>query len=173
MNDFIDYIDRRILRALSIRGRSTFAELAAQVGLTAPTVHDRVKKLERSGIIQGYSASVDATRLGFDVTALVSITTSASVSHSEYEKRLAEFSEVQECYSVAGEETYVARVITRNPRSLELLLRQFKSLPGTLSTKAKVILSAPITRQSLPYDDAEEIRRVESNGHPVLASGGH
>jgi len=53
MNPPIDFIDKQILKALLSKGRSTFAELAAQVGLTAPTVHDRVKKLERTGIIEG------------------------------------------------------------------------------------------------------------------------
>ena len=152
MNEPIDSIDRRILRALLSKGRSTFAELAAQVGLTAPTVHDRVKKLERGGDIQGYSASVDASLLGFDLKALISITASPEISGGEYVKRLSDIPEVQECYSVAGEETYVAQVLTRSSRTLEKLLEQIRALPGTVRTTAKVILSVPISRQSLPLD---------------------
>ena len=74
----IDFIDRQILQALLSKGRSTFAELAAQVGLTAPTVHDRVKKLERTGIVEGYSASVNPSTLGYEINAFIGITTATN-----------------------------------------------------------------------------------------------
>jgi Lrp/AsnC family leucine-responsive transcriptional regulator len=166
MNPPIDFIDRQILKALLSKGRSTFAELAAQVGLTAPTVHDRVKKLERTGIIEGYSAKVNPSTLGYEICAFVSITTTASIPSREYETRLSEISEIQECFSVAGEETYMARVITRNPRSLESLLQRIKALPGTLRTRATVVLSAPISRHTLPVED--EIREFPGEA-PALA----
>jgi len=152
----IDFIDRKILKALLSKGRSTFAELAAQAGLTAPTVHDRVKKLERCGIIKGYTAIVNPAMLGYEITAMICITASASVSSRDYEARLAEISEIQECFSVAGEESYMARVLTKNPQTLEHLLQRIRSLPGTVHTKAAVILSSPISRHTLPHD--EEVR---------------
>src|SRR3972149_7024454 len=111
----IDFIDRQILKALLSKGRSTFAELAAQVGLTAPTVHDRVKKLERTGVIEAYSASVNPSTLGYEISAFIGITTTASVSSREYEARLNEISEIQECFSVAGGET---RDFPGEPRAL-------------------------------------------------------
>jgi Lrp/AsnC family leucine-responsive transcriptional regulator len=166
MSPSIDFIDRQILKALLSKGRSTFAELAAQVGLTAPTVHDRVKKLERTGIIEGYSASVNPSTLGYEISAFVSITTSGTIPCREYEGRLAGISEIQECYSVAGEETYMARVITKNPRTLELLLQRIKDLPGTLRTKTTVVLSAPINRHTLPME--EEVREFPGE-QPALA----
>ncbi len=149
----IDFIDRKILRALLSKGRSTFAELAAQAGLTAPTVHDRVKKLERSGIIKGYEATVNPAMLGYEITAMVGITTAANVSSRDYETRLTEISEIQECHAVAGEQTYIARVLTKNTRTLEQLLQRIKSIPGTVGTKASVILSSPISRHTLPQED--------------------
>ncbi len=152
----VDFIDKKILRALLTKGRSTFAELASQAGLTAPTVHDRVKKLERCGIIKGYAAIVNPAMLGYEITAMVSITTAASTSSREYEARLAEISEIQECFTLAGEETYMARVITKSPRSLEQLLQRIRNLPGTVSTKTSVVLSSPISRHTLPQD--EEVR---------------
>jgi Lrp/AsnC family leucine-responsive transcriptional regulator len=149
----VDFIDRKILRALLSKGRSTFAELAAQAGLTAPTVHDRVKKLERCGIIQGYQATVNPAMLGFEITAMVSITTASNVNARDYEARLAEITEIQECYAVAGEETYMVRVLSKNPHTLEQLLQRIKSIPGTVGTKASVILSSPISRHTLPQED--------------------
>ncbi|HLE21574.1 MAG TPA: Lrp/AsnC family transcriptional regulator, partial [Vicinamibacteria bacterium] len=165
----IDFIDRQILKALLSKGRSTFAELAAQVGLTAPTVHDRVKKLERTGVIEAYSASVNPSTLGYEISAFIGITTTASVSSREYEARLNEISEIQECFSVAGEETYMARVITKNPRSLELLLQRIKEIPGTLSTRTTVVLSATISRHTFPLED--EIR--EFPGEPRALARSH
>ena len=85
LNGSIDFTDRKILSALLSKGRSTFAELAAQVGLTAPTVHDRVKKLERSGVIEGYTANINPASLGYDITAMVRITTDAGISSHFFE----------------------------------------------------------------------------------------
>jgi Lrp/AsnC family leucine-responsive transcriptional regulator len=152
----IDFVDRKILRALLSKGRSTFAELAAQAGLTAPTVHDRVKKLERCGIIKGYTTIVNSAMLGYEITAMVGITAAATVPSREYEARLAEISEIQECFSVAGEDTYMARVLTKNSRTLEQLLQRIRAIPGTVSTKTAVVLSSPISRHTLPQE--EEVR---------------
>ena len=169
MSALIDFIDRQILQALLSKGRSTFAELAAQVGLTAPTVHDRVKKLERTGIIEGYSALVNPSALGYEISAFIAITTTANVTSREYESRLGGISEIQECFTVAGAETYLARVITKNTRSLELLLQRIKGIPGTLNTKTTVVLSTPISRHTLPVE--EEV--TEFPGEPRALASSH
>jgi Lrp/AsnC family leucine-responsive transcriptional regulator len=168
MNSNIDFIDKKILRALLSKGRSTFAELAAQVGLTAPTVHDRVKKLERGGIIQGYTAILNPGMLGYEMTALIQITTSNNIAARDYEAKLSQIPEIQECYSVAGDATYVARVLTKNPRTLEGVLQRIRNLAGTLSTKATVVLSAPIHRHTLPMD--EEIHEFPGDTSPLARS---
>lgn len=168
MTPSIDFIDKKILKALLSKGRSTFAELAAQVGLTAPTVHDRVKKLERSGIVQGYTAILNPGMLGYEMTALVHITTSSNVPAREYELKLSQISEIQECYSVAGDADYVARVLTKNPRTLEAVLQRIRNLSGTSSTKATVVLSAPIHRNTLPLDD--EIHEFPGEQTPLARS---
>jgi Lrp/AsnC family leucine-responsive transcriptional regulator len=162
----IDFVDRKILRALLSKGRSTFAELASQAGLTAHTVHDRVKKLERCGIIKGYTTIVNPAMLGYEIIAMVSITTSATVPAREYEARLVEISEIQECLSVAGEDTYMARVMTKNSRTLEQLLQRIRAIPGTVRTKTSVVLSAPISRHTLPQE--EEVREFPGE-KPALA----
>ncbi len=166
----IDFIDRQILKALLSKGRSTFAELAAQVGLTAPTVHDRVKKLERTGIIEGYSASVNPSTLGYEISAFVSIATAAGISSRQYEARLSDISEIQECFGVAGEETYMVRVITKNARSLELLLQRIKGISGTLSTRTTVVLSTRISRHTLPLED--EVREFPEEQRALARSHG-
>ena len=168
LNGSIDFTDKKILSALLSKGRSTFAELAAQVGLTAPTVHDRVKKLERSGVIEGYTANINPASLGYDITAMVRITTVADVTSQDYERRLSEISEIQQCFSVAGEETYVALVLTRSPKTLETVLQQIKSIPGTTATKTSVVLSAPISRHTLPLED--DVREFPAESSTKSAS---
>ena len=87
---------------------------------------------------------------------MVSITTSTSVSARDFENSLMDIPEIQTCYSVAGEESYVAIVLTRTPQTLETLLQRIKAIPGTVATKASVILSAPISQHSLPLEDKED-----------------
>lgn len=162
LNGSIDFTDKKILSALLSKGRSTFAELAVQVGLTAPTVHDRVKKLERSGIINGYTTIINPSALGYHITAMVSITTTTQLPAEDYEGRLDEISEIQKCYSVAGDENYIALVLTKNPQTLEKLVRRIQRLPGTLTVKASVILSSPVNRNSLPVED--DVREFPAGG---------
>lgn len=169
LNGSIDFTDRKILSALLSKGRSTFAELAAQVGLTAPTVHDRVKKLERSGIIEGYTAIINTAALGYDINAMVSVTTDARTSSSEYERHLSEISEIQKCLSVAGDETYVVFVLTRTPQTLEKVLQRIRSIPGTVSMRASVVLSAPISRHTLPSEPHESREEDVREFHPESA----
>lgn len=168
LNGSIDFTDKKILSALLSKGRSTFAELAAQVGLTAPTVHDRVKKLERSGVIEGYTAIINPASLGYDITAMVRITTVADVSSHDYESHLAEISEIQQCFSVAGEETYVALILTRTPKTLEAVLGRIKTIPGTMATRTSVVLSAPISRHTLPQE--EDVREFPTESTPESAT---
>lgn len=167
-NGAIDYTDKSILAALLSKGRSTFAELAAQVGLTAPTVHDRVKKLERSGVIEGYTAIINPGSMGYDIKAVVRIVTDADASSGEYERELSQISEIQQCFSVAGEESYVAMVMTKSPKSLEKVLQRIKAIPGTGATKTSVVLSAPISRHTLPQE--EEVREFPAESSKESAS---
>lgn len=169
-NSSIDFTDRKILLALLSKGRSTFAELASQVGLTAPTVHDRVKKLERSGVIEGYTAIVNPGSLGYDITAVVSLTIDADASGPEYESRLSQISEIQKCFSVAGDENYMAIVLTHTPKTLEKVLQRIRSLPGTRSTKASIVMSCPISRHSLPQEDDVREFPAESKPTPLARS---
>ena len=168
LNGSIDYTDKSILSALMSKGRSTFAELAAQVGLTAPTVHDRVKKLERSGVIEGYTAIINPASLGYNISAMVHITTEADASARDYEEALSRISEVQQCFSVAGEESYVVIVLTRTPKTLEKVLQSIRSIPGTLTTKASVVLSTPIARHTLPQED--DVREFATDASSESAS---
>ena len=142
----LDDLDLQLLDALQRNARSTFAELGAAVGLKAPAVHDRVKRLEGRGFVRGYAAQLDSRRLGLELNALVSCYTAPDCSYDEFTKALAQLPEVAEIHSVAGEESFVLKVMTRSTAHLDELLSRLKAVNGMARTKTTIVLSTPFER---------------------------
>src|SRR5262245_30415445 len=105
----LDERDEAILAALQEDGRATYADVGARVGLSASSVHDRVRKLEAAGVIAGYRAVVDPQAVGLMVTALIAVTPLDPQQPDDFPDRLADFHEVEDCLSVAGEANYVLK----------------------------------------------------------------
>jgi len=145
-NDELDELDVRLLDALQRNARSTFAELGSLVGLKAPAVHDRVKRLEQRGYIMNYSAQLDAKRLGLALTAFVSCYTSPDCKYDEFTRALGDMPEVCEVHSVAGEETFVCKVVMRSTQHLDDLLARLKGMPGMARTRTTIVLTTPYDR---------------------------
>jgi Lrp/AsnC family transcriptional regulator, leucine-responsive regulatory protein len=143
----MDRIDRTLLAALERDARLTYAEIAAEVGLAPSSVHDRVRKLERAGVIQAYRAELDRDQTGFPITALVSLTLQPS-SASDIPSKVAELQFVESCYSVAGDYSYVLVVRTPTTRDLEQLLDDLRGKLEVL-TRSTVVLSTPFERRPL------------------------
>jgi Lrp/AsnC family leucine-responsive transcriptional regulator len=144
--DDLDQLDLALLEALQRNGRSTFAELGSLVGLKPPAVHDRVKRLEARGHIRGYSAQLDSKRLGLELVAFVSCFTSPDAAYDEFTNALAQMPEVCEVHSVAGEESFVCKVMTRSTAHLDDLLSRLKVVPGMARTRTTIVLSTPFER---------------------------
>ncbi|HZT13092.1 MAG TPA: Lrp/AsnC family transcriptional regulator [Candidatus Baltobacteraceae bacterium] len=142
----LDELDLRLLEALQRNARSTFAELGALVGLKPPAVHDRVKRLETRGYVRGYSAQLDGKLLGLELAAFVSCYTTPETRYEEFTKALAQLPEVSEVHSVAGEESFVLKVMTRSTNHLDELLSRLKAVPGMARTKTTIVLSTPFER---------------------------
>lgn len=142
----LDELDLQLLDALQGNARSTFAELGSIVGLKAPAVHDRVKRLEQRGFIQRYSAQLDAKRLGLQLTAFVSLYTAPDCNYDAFTKALGEMPEVCEVHSVAGEETFVCKVVTGSTKHLDDLLARLKGMPGMARTRTTIVLTTPYDR---------------------------
>jgi len=142
----LDAIDLQILNALQEHGRIPHVKLAEQVGLSAPSVIERVKKLEDTGIITGYHASVDARRLGKDVTAFIGV----SISHPKtivlFEQTIDLLEDVLECHHVTGQHSVLLKVKTDNTSSLERLISTIRSIEGVARTETMVVLSTHIER---------------------------
>jgi Lrp/AsnC family leucine-responsive transcriptional regulator len=137
----VDDIDRRLLSLLMADARASYAELARAVGLSAPSVHDRVRRLERSGALRGYSAVVDPAALGLGVTALVGILQREGVEQDDLSRALAGIEEVEDCWFVAGEEAFVVKVRVADVDALEHTLGVLRRTPGVARTRTTVVLS--------------------------------
>ncbi len=142
----LDELDLRLLDALQRNARSTFAELGAIVGLKPPAVHDRVKRLEGRGYVRGYAAQLDNRLLGLELTALVSCYTTPDCGYEAFTAALSAMPEVCEVHSVAGEESFVLKVVTRSTGHLDELLSRLKSVTGMARTKTTIVLSTPFER---------------------------
>lgn len=145
-NDELDELDIQILEALQRNARSTFAELGSLVGLKAPAVHDRVKRLEARGHIRGYSAQLDGKRLGLELIAFVSCYTTPDCVYDDFTRALEAMPEVCEVHSVAGEESFLCKVVTRSTQHLDDLLARLKATRGMARTKTTIVLGTPFDR---------------------------
>lgn len=138
----LDERDLSIIRALQEDARATYADVAKRVGLSPSSVHDRVRKLEESGVIRGYRAVIDPMAVGLDVTALIAVTPLDPRQPDDLAERVEEFPEVVDCFSVAGEASYILKVRTRNPSGLEDLIRRLREKAG-VQTRTTIALSIP------------------------------
>ncbi|MDQ3404855.1 MAG: Lrp/AsnC family transcriptional regulator [Actinomycetota bacterium] len=143
----LEPIDKAIVRELASEGRCSFTDLAERVGLSVSAVHQRVRRLEQRGVIRGYSARLDAQSIGLPLTALISLTPIDPAAPDDYPQRLEHISEIESCYSVAGDESYVLLVRVGSPLGLEELLRKIRE-SAKVSTRTTVVLSTPYEGRS-------------------------
>ncbi len=137
----MDEIDRRLVEALRANGRATYAELGRLVGLSPPAAHDRVGKLEAAGVITGYHAAVEPAALGLGVSALVGVLLSDDHEAEDVVAVLHEMPEIEDCWFVAGEETFVIKVRVPDVDALEKTLGALRRIPGVSRTRTTVVLS--------------------------------
>lgn len=143
----LEPIDAAIVRVLAADGRCSFTDLAERVGLSVSAVHQRVRRLEQRGVVRGYAARLDADAIGLPLTALISLTPIDPAAPDDYPQRLEHISEIESCYSVAGEESYVLLVRVAGPSALEDLLRKIRE-SAKVSTRTTVVLSTPYEGRS-------------------------
>lgn len=142
----LDDLDVRLLEALQQNARSTYAELGGLVGLKAPAVHERVKRLESRGYVRGYAARLDARRLGLELIAFIACYTTPDANYDAFTTAVAALPEVCEIHSVAAEESFIIKAVTRSTAHLDELLGRLKRAPGIARTKTTVVLSTPFER---------------------------
>jgi len=149
----VDSVDRRLIEALRVNGRATFAELARLVGLSAPAVHERVGKLEAAGIITGYHAAVTPAALGLGVSALVGVLQGDRGDPDRIFAALQEMPEIEDCWFVAGEETFVVKIRVPDMPSLERAIGALNRIRGVARTRTTVALSTRFEGRARPAGD--------------------
>ena len=151
----LDDTDLRILGMLQDDCRTSLARIGEAVGLSAPAVLERIKKLEAAGVIVGYRALLDGRRLGLDITAFIGVIISHPDRIADFERRVVALDDVLECHHVTGEHTLLLKVKTANTSSLERLISQIRSLAGVSRTETLVVLSTHTERVQLALNPGE------------------
>jgi len=137
----LDHTDRELIRELEADARVTWADLGRRVGLTAPAVRERVRRLERGGVISGYGAWIDAGRVGRPIGAFVRVATTSVSRQERLVELVAERGEVVECHTLTGEDSVLLRVQVAD---MSMLDRLTKSLASYGRTTTSMILDSPI-----------------------------
>ncbi len=136
-----DEIDSIILARLQENGRIKRSELSTEVGLSLPSLSDRIRKLESKGIIEGYYAKLSRQALGYDLMALISVVMESSKNYKKFIAHVNKHAEIIECYSILGEGSHMLKVVVKNRAALEKFLAKIQSWPGVTRTITSFVLS--------------------------------
>ncbi len=138
----MEELDLKIVRLLAADGRMSFTDLGRATGLSTSAVHQRVKRLEQRGVIRGYAAQIDFDQLNLPITAFISIRPMDPGQPDDSPDRLRDITEIESCWSVAGDESYILKARVATPVDLEDLLARVRGV-ANVSTRTTIVLSTP------------------------------
>lgn len=149
----IDGLDQNILTVLMVEGRVKWSALAEQFGVSAPAIADRVRRLEKAGVLVGYAAQLNAELLGFGLTAFVMVTLEHPRHRQGFVNYVMANNRVQSCHHVVGEGDYLLKVCCRSTADLEQLLsEELKALPGVQQTRTTISLRSIKDTSVIPIE---------------------
>lgn len=152
----IDGIDLSILKILQANARTSNAEIARQVGMAPSAILERIRKLERKGVIQGYETRISPQALGKHLTAFTLVHTEEPVGSTETGEELARIPGVLEVHYVAGQDAYFVKSRTRDPEHLAMLLKQFGRIRTIRDTRTTIVLSTVKECMNIPLESITE-----------------
>ena len=138
----MDHIDAGIRRCLTQDARRNASQISRQVNLSVSAVIERMKKLEASGLIRGYTAVIDERLAGYDVQALISIRLEHPKFNEAFARQMQQHRCVMECYYITGDFDYIARICAGSTEELTNILNTIKQLPGVSHTRTYVVLDS-------------------------------
>jgi Lrp/AsnC family leucine-responsive transcriptional regulator len=147
----VDDVDWRLLLELQQNARTSYSELGRRVGLTAPAVAERVRRLEETGIIKGYRVDLDVERLGYTVTAVIRLQIPEG-GCARFARIAPELPEIHECYRVTGSDSYVLKVVLPSIRHLESLIDRLATHGTTITS---IVLSTPLDHRLVEPPEAQ------------------
>ena len=153
----MDDIDRKIAAHIQADGRASYADIGAAVGLSVSAVNERLKKLQGSGAIQGWSARMSPKALGLDVLAFVEVLLERPEHDAPFRAAVLAMPAVQECHHVTGAWNYLLKVRLKTTRDLETFFSKVvKDVPGLQRTETLIVLSSPKDTHMLQVPDPAE-----------------
>ena len=155
----LDDIDRQILALMQENCRLPLAKIGEHVGLSAPSVMERVKKLEDSGVITSYRAVLNARLLGKDITVFIGVSTGHPHAIDHFEREIEPLDDILECHHVTGSHPFIIKARTRNTSSLEELISRIRAIEGVVRTETMVVLSTPTERIQAPVREEPPVTR--------------
>jgi Lrp/AsnC family leucine-responsive transcriptional regulator len=158
LHDVLDHVDTRLVLALSRDGRRPGSDLAKELGLSRQTVADRIRDLERRGVVRGYRADVDPAALGLLVRAQIRLALDGSAppqKEKEVLRRLGHNPLVRTVHRVSGEDCFVADVVCRRIEDVSALLEDLKATRAVSSSRTAFVLETLVEKGALgPVEDA-------------------
>jgi Lrp/AsnC family leucine-responsive transcriptional regulator len=137
----MDATDRRLVEALRADGRLSWAELGRLVGMSGPSVQERVRRLEDRGVLRGYHAVVDPGRVGLGTSALVGLFQGDDTETDEVVDAVRQIPSVEDCWFVAGDAELVVKVRVPDVAALEATVGVLRKVRGVIRTRTTVVLS--------------------------------
>lgn len=136
----MDHIDAGIIRCLTTDARMNASQISQKVSLSVSAVIERMKKLEASGLVRGYTAVIDERLAGYDVQALISVSLEHPKYSQEFARQIQAHDRVMECYYTTGDFDYTARISASSTEELTSVLEDIKQIPGVSLTRTYVVL---------------------------------
>ena len=149
----LDTIDRKLLAELQAEGRITNVELAHRVGLTAPPCLRRVRALEEAGVIRGYHAELDPSKLGYGITvfAMVSLKSQAEGALREFEAAMRDLPEVREVHMLNGEIDFILKIVAHDLQGFqEFLTGKLTPAPNVEAVKTSLTIRTAKDEPGVP-----------------------
>ncbi len=137
----LDSLDHKILDLLQENGRLKRKDLADEIGLSLPSLSERLNKLEDHGIIEGYFTKLNRHTFGYDILAFIVVVMESSKNYKKLLENSKQIPEILECHSVLGEGSHLLKVLVKSTKELESLLSTIQSWPGVVRTITNFVLS--------------------------------
>lgn len=149
----MDAIDLKLLSLLQAEGRTSNEKLGDAIGLSVSAVNERIKKLQKQGIVLGWEARISPQKVGLDVLAFIHILLGEKIDEGLFLKKVEKVPEILECHHITGDWSYLLKVRCKTISHFESILgEKIKVIPGVLRTQTLIALSSPLERTSLPLE---------------------
>lgn len=147
----MDNTDRKIIKRLMEDGRVTWKELAYEMEVSAPTIAERVRRLEEQKVILAYRGIINPESVGCDLAAFVGVTLARPEDRDPFLKKIGKIPEIQECHHIAGDYDYLLKIRCANTKVLDRLISaEIKGLKGIIKTQTTIVLDSLKETSTIP-----------------------